>query len=331
MTTANTQRKAIIGEDHTFIWRAPGPLTTTPTLVLTRPDATTITDTLLPVATPTAVSAIAADRRTLTVASLVPTSACTGPEFGAVAVVGQDGGMCIAQVERFNSDTEIVLASPLPHPLDIEAGAAVQWLTYVGTVASGDLGSDPLRNIAWRVRYDRRFNGLGVELETAARGVLHLVRVPFDTGLDDSALAALVPGVVVPGRQDSMRPQIGAALEVLEQAVTARLAAGIYADQLSGRQFRLAHAYLTAHLIMQGRPHPPGVEPRTDLFSEAMRLVAEALARPEWIDTDDDGVVDAGEVDVSQPATTMVAGTFTAAFEAAGDAAGRYLDVDEGR
>jgi len=162
MSAANTQRKAIIGEDHTFIWTAPGPLTTTPTLTLTKPDGTDIVDLGLPVAGPASLSAIAADRRTLTIGSLSPTNACTGPVFGAVAVVGQDGGYSIAQVEAFNSDTEIVLAQPLPHPIDVELGATVQWMTYVATVATADLGATPLRNIAWRMRFDRRFNGLGV-------------------------------------------------------------------------------------------------------------------------------------------------------------------------
>jgi len=331
MSAANTQRKAIIGEDHTFIWTAPGPLTTTPTLTLTKPDGTDIVDLGLPVAGPASLSAIAADRRTLTIGSLSPTNACTGPTFGAVAVIGQDGGYSIAQVEAFNSDTEIVLSQPLPHPIDVELGATVQWLTYVATIATADLGSTPLRNIAWRMAFDRRFNGLGVELETASRGVLQLVRVPFDTGLTDADVAALVPNVLVPGRQDSMAPQRAMALAMVEQAVSVRLDAGTYPDQLSGRQFLTAHAYMTAHLLEQARRQAPGVEPRTDLLEMAMRLITDALQRPEWVDVNDNGIVDEGEVDASQPTTTMVAGTFTSAFEADADARGLYLDIDESR
>jgi len=327
MSAANTQRKAVIGEDHTFVWRAPGPLTTTPLLTLTKPDGTDIVDTPLPLTNPAALSAIANDRRTLTIGSSTPTNACTGPDFGAIAVIGQDGGFAIAQVERFNSDTEIVLSRPLPHPIDVGLGATVQWLTYAATIASADLGASPLRNIAWRMTYDRRFNGLGVELETASRGVLQLVRVPFNTGLTDADLAALVPSVVVPGRQDSMSPQIDAALELLEQAIAVRLDADVYPDQLSGRQFRVAHAYMAAHLVENGRRLAPGTEPRTDLRAEAERLIAEALARPEWIDIDDDGVVDANEVDDAQPSQTLVTGTFTSAFEASHI----YIDIDEGR
>lgn len=320
-------RKAVVGENYVYLWRSPGVLSGSPTLTVTPPaSGATFGGTMSPVCGPGVISSIANDRRTITLSAAIeapvtPPNGLVGDQYGAVAIVGQRGGFALAKVAYFEDSTTVVLAEPLPHTVDVsdilaDSGgvASLQWLTYSYTLSAADLGADPKRNFSAVVEYTERQGGSAPARISRDRSLLHVVRAPFDTGLDELGLLAAVPHLVVPGAQDSLEPQIASALTHLETFVQRQLPDGKYPDDIDGAQFRPAHIMLTQWAIMTARSVIQNEPPDMTLYDRAMESVGEQMDRLNWLDADGDGRVDEGEADYNAGASLVVGGTFTDAY-----------------
>lgn len=184
------------------------------------------------------------------------------------------------------------------------AGAwRIRYLSWMGTIPSADVGETVVRRILWTLPWQRLAGGDSQALACVARGVIDVVLVPWDTGLTDEDLYALVPGwrAIVPQAQTSWKVQRDLALAQLEDLIRPRLKAGEHVDQLLAEQFRLGHALLTAARVLQGQ-ESLGYDASAALdryLDQAAKALDGCLTRLVWIDRNDDGQVGATEQDVS--------------------------------
>lgn len=181
----------------------------------------------------------------------------------------------------------------------------IRYLGWMGTIPSADVGETVVRRVLWTLPWQRLAGGDSQTLGTVARGVLDVVLVPWDTGLTDEDLYALVPGwrSVVPQAQTSWQVQRDIALEQLEDMIRPRLQAGQFVDQLLAEQFRLVHAYLTAVRVLQGL-EAQGIAPNfvtnapLERFAElAQKTLDDCMTRLVWLDANDNGEVEISEQD----------------------------------
>jgi len=203
------------------------------------------------------------------------------------------------QVEESHPSAGLVAVTSL-------TGAATAWtlryLAHSVVIPAEDVGDAVLRGVVWTLPWSRKAGADLPALGCVERGILDVVLVPWDTGLTDEHLYALVPGwrAIVPQAQSSWQAQREAALGELEDLIRPRLAEGRHVDQLLGEQFRLAHAYLTAARVLQWL-ETVGVAPAFALerYQEQAQKAADGcMSRLVWIDLDDDGEISTAEQDV---------------------------------
>lgn len=250
------------------------------------------------------VTAISTDRRQLTIdneaALTLTTRGLMGDQGGAAWLDNEgvfQGPVKILRVVTPTAGSGVVeLAAPMSH-----AGAAsgsnplLRWNLWHAQVTIADLVE---RDVRWSVTYTPK---AGTDLpsdETVDQGLLHVVRTPFRTGLDDELLYALIPLLrkLPPGAQEGFGPQRWIAGTELVEQLRQLLPTGIYEDNCPGERFRLAHALFTAAVILGGRADGQAEADafRTRAEAELKRVIANRM----WIDLDSDGVVDAGETAV---------------------------------
>ncbi len=256
---------------------------------------------------PCEVTVVASDRRTLTVewpdsgdSVPVPVPPAGWRQWYPAPALVVLGGQCQAPVTVLRAVVDetgtgaLVLSEPVPDT--IVAGASVRWLAYAVEIPSEDLPSAPERPVVWTVSYTASRWGLE-HGAVVHRGVLAVVRAPFATGLTDATFRASYASLVLPAGQTSWAPQIAVALDALTARIEQSSAAGVYADQLAGGQFLRAHTLLTAILICDDLL-ARGVDRsalRDRLAKDLDAELARALARPQWLDADDDGTATGGE------------------------------------
>lgn len=318
-------RKLAIGLAHVFHWtNADGLLAANPLLAVDWP-AGAVSYPLTLSRQVDSVTAISADRRTLTATwggSGSPTTAISGDQ--PAAVVLQSIGLVGAslRVVRIVSDDGITgtleLAEPVPHPVALGVNPAnLHWLQRIALIPSVDLPATPTRNIRWTVDYEAR-DAFNVEPLQCLRDrdVLHVVAMAFATGLTDAQLLEVVPDLKArPSGQGSWRAQREAALDELIGMVRKRIAPRVE-DVLPGRAFANAHAYLTAARILDGRlsAGPDLSAQATYLRGLAVDMVEQQLALIDWQDVNINGEVDSGETDAgarSSAALSSIASTYT--------------------
>lgn len=321
MSRLGPRRKAVVGQAHRFFWQpADGYPDVAPTLTV-RFAAADVAVVLAAVRASDPITAVAADRRQLTTSSGTLGAALRGliSDYGGQAWLDGAGDFqapvrVLRLISTAANSSVLELAEPLPHGVNVVGTWALRWNLWSGQIAAGDVGAAVQRGVRWSIPWTRR-QGTDLPGEVVQdQGFLDIVRSPFATGLTDVRLETLVPGLarMVPGGQSSWAPQRDMALEELEAILAERLPATRYPDQLLGPQCQLAHALLTAAMVLRGHA-ALGTDRAAAALAYSEQADAEIeriLRRPTWIDLDEDGVVDAGETDIDQTAAADLVGGF---------------------
>ena len=286
-------------QDQNFVmrWRAPQPLTAAPTFSYTLTDGTIRAPVAMTqVRGDRAVSSIAADRRTLTLTAGVASVGLIGPEEGRAFLTTDEDGTFAVTIDRLDSTTAI-LADVLPRGISLTAAGSLSWAGYEFVIPLADTGVRGL--LSWEIIYVVDGVNSVTDRTIADRGVIKVVRSPFSTGLAHSGLVAAMPNLadMVPRRQQDLSTQITAASEELILYARDELLGNSTEDDIFNPEiFKPAHIYLAAARVYEvaaqmdlaDRMREQGVS----LFERAMRQVT--------IDTNDDGLIDADEINLRE-------------------------------
>jgi len=279
-------RKAITNKDHRFIWSPQVPITGTPSLTIDTSSG--ITSDLTRFTSDISVTAIANDRRTLTIASapanyyremssgFLLTSADTYYSINVSRIVG----------------ALAILAEPLPREIDLTSAATLQLATSYVDITAASIATSG--TFPYRVT----FTELNMSTSRQERGLFKVTPRPFNTGLDHYELVETFAQLadMIPRRQSDFEPQIAAALHEIVLAIRDHVNSDeITEDEVfNPESFKLAHKYCTAAIIYEMSLNLDAAnamrERCHDLMSSALRSIA--------LDLDGDGVVDEGELDL---------------------------------
>jgi len=281
--------KIVTGETKVFEWVAPGPLSGSPSLTVGSSSPVTLTQTRVDAT----VSAIANDRRTLTVNSQA--SALQADQVKAFLVTDGD---CIYSVTVVRMvGTTAILAEPLPREIDLSVSALLVFGMYYGTVPSA------ITNITgyypWVVSYDLD-QGQQVTPKIE-KGLIKVTPRPFDTGLSHDELVGQFPQLadMIPRRQSSFDTQIEAALQEIILIIRDHLKDEIDVTEdevFNAQSFLNAHAYCTAARVYELINQLDTANIMRERCHELMDISLRSLA----LDRDGDNVVDEGELDIAK-------------------------------
>jgi hypothetical protein len=315
-------RKLLTGLAHVFRWsNADGLLASNPTLTVDWPAGPQAYSLTLSRQFDV-VTAISADRRTLTATwggSGSPQMAISGDQPAPVVLqsIGLVGAALrvVRVVTDDGTEGTLELAEPVPHPVTM-GQANLHWLQRQCIIPSIDQPATPTRNIRWTIDYEA-LDSFSIEplQYVRDRDVLHVVAMEFATGLSDGDLLGYVPDLRArPQGQGSWKLQRDAALDELVGLIKRRIAPR-HEDVLPGRQFARTHAYLAAAVILDGTS--VGGQDRTALATyyreRAAAELDNVLSLIDWQDLNLDGDVQQNEVDVaaSQQLARQVGSTLT--------------------
>lgn len=312
----NEVKIATTSTNQLFWWYAPEPLFGTgdgnldPELTIRHPalgNTTLALSGLVSGAAERTITAVAADRRTLTMSGTVAIySGASGSPLGTAFFITPSDGVFDVEVRRASGST-ITLAEPLPAPVTVNSttSGVLQWAAWSALVPASYLAT-PAVNVPWHVMARTQFgSGIG-NFGLIDEGLVHFVRQPFRTGLTSKHLLQAFPGLAgrVPRRQGSFDAQIDVALAELIHRLRANLAPrGLTEDDVGGHRLRLVHSRLALAVIYDETQPEKAAELRDAALGpvnektgrRAGGLVDEAL-RDLWVDADADGVVNDGEV-----------------------------------
>lgn len=284
-------RKAVTGETHRVEWQAPGPLTGVPTAAWREEGQTSIIN-LTQTRADVSVSAIAADRRTLTVANQV--TGLQADQARAFLVTAGDSIYPVTLTRLVG--TTAILAEPLPREIDLGAAALLSFALWYGTVPSWVTASSATYPMEITYSIDR---GQGTEV-LVQRDLFKVTPRPFATGLDHDALVGMMPQLadMVPRRQSDFSTQIAAALDEVVLALRDHLKdLDLTEDEVfNGGAFMNAHAYATAVRIYEAALQLDTADRLRVRYEELLKLALRLVA----IDKDGDGIVDDGDLDNAQ-------------------------------
>jgi hypothetical protein len=294
-----TDRKARVGQTHTFVWESSDALSGAPTLTL---DGTPYVLTALRAAVE--VTAVAEDLCILTADDIdVDGSKGAAGRYGKAFLVTEDSGVFPVRVAQVGDGT-VTLAAPLPR--EFAGGAMLQWATWYTQLPAGVTAAE-VRDLRYDVAFEiLQGDDIFAEPGQVETGLFHVVDTPFATGLTHEALLEVFPELR--DKQPRGRQDLGPVLGFAEQMLVARLRTllaprGLTEDDLKAAQsLRPAHAHLAASVLLSSDPARAGV-----LQARAHELAEEALRAAGWLDEDQDGVVDDGEsaAAVTGPARTL--------------------------
>ena len=238
-----------------WYWRAPSPplVGQTPAVAFVAPGGgTLLSGSLSPMWSPTlgTVSAIAADRQTLTLTNVLPALSVTAAgAWGDAWIASEDGYVPakVVRIDRGQASTSVLLAEPLPRDVDVSAATLLPaW--YSRQLLAADVAATAQRGVTWRVSWAPF--GAGPE-STAVQslqdvGVLDVVRTPFSTGLTTEDLVSLMDpgGSRVPARAQGYEAAIGASLDELVAYLRGDSPSGLDEHDLNGPELRPVHRHL---------------------------------------------------------------------------------------
>ena len=301
------ERKYRVGTSPRFVWQAPEPVSSEPSLVvhLTAGD---VAAALTVVLAPLTVVGVGDDRRSLAITAVADAAGVQG-RYGVGWLLTDADGAFPVRVTRINGTTAYV-ADALPRDVYLSAGdpGSLQFSTWTAAMPAC-VTTSLARNVSWDVVYASSYGTHAPALADARDfGLLHIVNQPFNTGLTHATLVHHVAtyGEMVPRQQQDWSPQIRLAEEDLvldiRQEVMGR---GATEDDIPvAAQLRPAHINYTLARILDGvdgdqadRMRAMGVEQ----MRKALRLI--------WVDDNNDGVPDDGEVQqVTGPRASWAAG-----------------------
>ena len=279
-------RKAVLNKDHTFEWIAPSPISGTPVLTLN-----SINYSLSQSRSSATVSAIANDRRTLTV-----DNQATGLQRDQVK------GFLITNGDTFYNVTVVrvvgttaILAEPLPREIDLSSTASLEFALWSTTLANTIAVLTTANTYPYEINFTTDLGALTQSKQE--KGLLKSTPRPFDTGLSHDDLVALLPQLadMIPRRQSDFASQIKGALdELILQVRDVVIADEATEDEVfNPEQFHLAHAYCTAALIYEQSLQMDVADQMRQRCHDLMEIALRSLA----LDLDGDGVIDDGELD----------------------------------
>ena len=284
-------RKAVTGETHRLDWVAPGPLTTAPSANFKEEGQTSIIY-LTQTRADISVSAIAADRRTLTVASQA--SGLQADQARAFLITAGDSIYPVVLTRLVG--TTAILAEPLPREIDLGTNATLTFALWYGTVPSWVTATSATYAMEVIYSIDR---GQGAETRVD-RDLFKVTPRPFSTGLDHEALVGMFPQLadMIPRRQSDLEPQISAALDEVVLALRDHLKdVELTEDEVfNGHAFKNAHAYATAARVYESALQLDTASAMRERYQEMLKLALRLVA----IDKDGDGIVDEGDLDNAQ-------------------------------
>ena len=304
----NTTR-LIAGSAGRFYWRPASGLPTG-AVTLNVPGLGIAAEAMAPLLTSKTVTAVASDLRTLTLSAGADASIGGTGEFGDVFVDLGIAGRYRAKVEAFVGASTIRLANALPLAEGVapDPGAgtmSIHWVTYFVDLTADDVGATVSRGNRWAVSWTRD-NGSVANSPDSDSGLLDVVMQRPSTGLTHSGLVEGAPQLqsLVPPGQESFDPQIRRAMGQLEGWVRRRMAIGQHVDQVNFGQWIEAHQNLVLALLADDASVAGFGTRETALYHRKLaREIFEDHPTLRWLDADDDGAVESGEVD--QPGALM--------------------------
>ena len=279
-------RKAVLNKSHTFEWIAPFPVQGTPTLLLD-----SISYTLTQNRTSATVSAIASDRRTLTV-----DNQATGLERNQMKAFLITNGDTYYQVSVVRVvGTTAILSEPLPREIDLSTNATLEFSLWSVVLANTIAVLTTANTYPFQIDY---IADLGSNTQNKVeKGLLKSVNRPFNTGLSHDDLINFISPLadMIPRRQSDFAPQIKAAQDELILVIRdVVLADDATEDEVfNPEQFKLAHAYCTAAMIYEQNLQLDVANEMRSRCKDLLDIALRSLA----LDVDGDGVIDEGELD----------------------------------
>lgn len=279
--------KAVTGLSYHFEWVAPGPLTSAPTFKAYK-NGSASTVTMTATRDVVSVSAVANDRRTLTINSQA--SGLQADQTKAYLVTDGDTIYPVSVVRM--AGTEAILAEPLPREVSTSVSASLVfglWYCTIPSAITSESGYYP-----WQVEHVVDL-GQGFE-RRVEKGLVKVTPRPFDTSLDHDGLVDTFPQLadMVPRRQTSYAPQVNAALEEIALHIRDHLRdEELTEDEVFNAQsFRNAHAYCTAARVYEMAGQLDTANAMRERCDELMQIALRSVA----IDRDGDNIVDEGEI-----------------------------------
>jgi hypothetical protein len=249
------------------------------TLTQTRADAT--------------VTAIANDRRTLTVNSQA--SALQADQLKAYLVTDGDSIYSVTVVRMVG--TTAILAEPLPREIDLSVSALLVFGMWYGTIPATITNTSGYYPLQVSYQLD-----LGQQTQSKLeKGLLKVTPRPFDTGLSHDELVAQFPQLadMIPRRQSSFEPQIEATLQEIILMLRDHLKdePDVTEDEVfNAGSFMNAHAYCTAARVYEMIGQMDNANVTRQRCEDLMDISLRSLA----LDRDGDNVVDDNELDVAK-------------------------------
>ena len=281
--------KTVTGQTRVFEWTAPGPLDGAPIMTVGSSSPVTLTQTRADAT----VTAIANDRRTLTVNSQA--SALQADQLKAYLVTDGDSIYSVTVVRMVG--TTAILAEPLPREIDLSVSALLVFGMWYGTVPATITNTSGYYPLQVSYQLD-----LGQQTQSKLeKGLLKVTPRPFDTGLSHDELVAQFPQLadMIPRRQSSFEPQIEATLQEIILMLRDHLKdePDVTEDEVfNAGSFMNAHAYCTAARVYEMVGQMDNANVMRQRCEDLMDISLRSLA----LDRDGDNVVDDNELDVAK-------------------------------
>jgi hypothetical protein len=281
--------KTVTGQTRVYEWVAPGPLSGSAVMTVGSSTPVTLTQTRANAT----VSAIANDRRTLTVDSQA--TALQADQLKAYLVTDGDSIYSVTVVRMVG--TTAILAEPLPREVDMSETAELVFGMHYGTIPSVITNTSGYYPIQVSYTLD-----MGQQTQTKLeKGLLKVTPRPFDTGLSHDELVGQFPQLadMLPRRQSSFQAQIEAALAEVVLVVRDHLKdePEVTEDEVfNAGSFLNAHAYCTAARVYEMVNQLDNANLMRQRCQELMDISLRSLA----LDRDGDNVVDDNELDVAK-------------------------------
>jgi hypothetical protein len=281
--------KTVTGQTRVFEWTAPGPLDGAPIMTVGSSSPVTLTQTRADAT----VTAIANDRRTLTVNSQA--SALQADQLKAYLVTDGDSIYSVTVVRMVG--TTAILAEPLPREIDLSVSALLVFGMWYGTIPSTITNTSGYYPLQVSYQLD-----LGQQTQSKLeKGLLKVTPRPFDTGLSHDELVAQFPQLadMIPRRQSSFEPQIEATLQEIILMLRDHLKdePDVTEDEVfNAGSFMNAHAYCTAARVYEMIGQMDNANVMRQRCEDLMDISLRSLA----LDRDGDNVVDDNELDVAK-------------------------------
>ena len=278
-------RKAVLNKDYVFDWNAPTPISGTPTLSLN-----TITYSFSQSRADATVSAVANDRRTLTVDNQA--TGLQRDQMKAFLITNGDTFYTVTVVRVVG--TTAVLAEPLPREIDLSTSGTLQFALWSTTILSSATVLSFGSTYPYVINFTTDQGALNHD--QIEKGLFKSTPRPFQTGLNHDDLVDLFAPLadMIPRRQSDFKPQIQGALdEIIMHIRDVTIPQDATEDEVfNPEQFKLAHAYCTAAYIYEQNLQLDVADQMRTRCQELMEVALRSLA----LDVDGDGVIDDGEL-----------------------------------